>query len=139
MMLRVLIVALASWSVSGLMINPARGFARGVCRLRGGAPSMSAVAIVVDAEIEPSRIDEFLKVMEEDAKGSRKEKGCIRFDVMRASDTRFFFYEVYESAEAVDVHKAQPHFKLWSDFKASGGVVNSVSTKAAFPGDWGCQ
>lgn len=33
------------------------------------------------------------------------------------------------SAEAIDVHKAQPHFKLWSDFKASGGVVNSVSTK----------
>ena len=100
---------------------------------------MEAIGIVVDAEIEPSRVDEFLKVIEADAVGSRAEPGCLRFDVLRASETRFFFYEAYESAEAVDVHKAQPHFKLWSDFKASGGVVSSVSSKATFPGDWGFQ
>ena len=44
---------------------------------------------------------------------------------------------IARSAEAVDIHKAQPHFKLWSDFKASGGVASSVSSKGAFPGDWG--
>ena len=97
-----------------------------------------AIGIVVDAEIDPARVDEFLEVMEADAKGSRDEPGCLRFDVLRASENRFFFYEVYVDADAVDVHKAQPHFKLWSDFKASGGVIKSVSTKASFPG-WGLQ
>ena len=52
-----------------------------------------AIAIIVDAEIEPDRVEEFLKVIEADAKGSREEPGCLRFDVLRASDTRFFFYE----------------------------------------------
>jgi len=107
-------------------------------RLRGGAPAMSAVAIVVDAEIEPSRVAEVLEVMEADVKGSRGEPGCLRFDVIRVSETRFFFYEAYKSAEMVDVHKAQPHFKLWSDFKASGGVSSSVSTKGSYP-EWGFQ
>ena len=44
----------------------------------------------------------------------------------------------YTSLEAVDTHKAMPHFKLWSDFKASGGCT-SVSTKATPLGDWGFQ
>ena len=59
-------------------------------RLRGGAPLpiMSAIAVVVDAEIEPSRVDEFLKVMEADVKGSREEPGCLRFDVVQVSETR---------------------------------------------------
>ena len=74
------------------------------------------------------------------AKGSRAEAGCLRFDVLRDNDNpnRFFFYEAYVDAAAVDVHKAQPHFKLWSDFKASGGCT-SVSTKATPLGDWGFQ
>lgn len=49
--------------------------------VRGGAARMAvtseAIAIVVDAEIEPSRVDEFLKVIEADAIGSRKEPGCL--------------------------------------------------------------
>ena len=110
-------------------------------RLRGGSPvaSEGPIAIVVDVEIEPTHIDEFIKVMEADCKGSREEPGCLRFDVLRASETRFFFYEAYTNAAAVDEHKAQPHFKLWSDFKASGGVKSSVSTKASVVGDWGFQ
>ena len=31
---------------------------------------------------------------------------------------------MYKDAAAVDVHKATPHFKVWSDFKESGGVVS---------------
>jgi quinol monooxygenase YgiN len=87
--------------------------------------------IVVDAEIHPDRIDEFLKVMEEDAAGSRAEPGCIRFDVVQNMEqkNKFMFYEVYKDTEAVDFHKKQPHFKLWTDFKESGGVVKSVSHK----------
>eukprot|EP00325_Prymnesiales_sp_UTEX-LB-985_P026156 CAMPEP_0174732088 /NCGR_PEP_ID=MMETSP1094-20130205/58767_1 /TAXON_ID=156173 /ORGANISM="Chrysochromulina brevifilum, Strain UTEX LB 985" /LENGTH=143 /DNA_ID=CAMNT_0015934559 /DNA_START=12 /DNA_END=443 /DNA_ORIENTATION=+ len=121
---------------------PSAGSLLPLRRLRGGAPpAMSfsqAIAIVVDAEIQPDRVDEFLEVMEADVKGSRDEPGCLRFDVVRVSETRFFFYEAYSSPEMVDVHKAQPHFKLWSDFKASGGCVSSVSTKGGFP-EWGFQ
>ena len=36
-------------------------------------------SIVVEAEIKPDRIEEFLDVIEKDAVGSRAEPGCIRF------------------------------------------------------------
>jgi hypothetical protein len=42
---------------------------------------------------------------------------------------KFVFYEVYENLDAVAFHKEQPHFALWTKFKESGGVVNSVSHK----------
>lgn len=66
--------------------------------LKGGSSggAASPFCIVVEAEIEPSRIDEFLDVIEKDAIGSRAEAGCLRFDVMRdqTDPNKFFFYEV---------------------------------------------
>lgn len=112
---------------------------------------------------KPEAREEFLKVMEIDAVGSRKEEGCLRFDVMcdQSNPDRFFFYEVtrlrlqsalyllvhseftsalsivlsqvYKDADAIAVHKEQPHFKVWSDFKANGGVISQTSTKTDFP------
>jgi hypothetical protein len=34
---------------------------------------------MVEAEIKPDRMEEFLDVMERDAVGSREEPGCLRF------------------------------------------------------------
>eukprot|EP00429_Kryptoperidinium_foliaceum_P052870 CAMPEP_0176092172 /NCGR_PEP_ID=MMETSP0120_2-20121206/46172_1 /TAXON_ID=160619 /ORGANISM="Kryptoperidinium foliaceum, Strain CCMP 1326" /LENGTH=142 /DNA_ID=CAMNT_0017426077 /DNA_START=52 /DNA_END=480 /DNA_ORIENTATION=+ len=89
-------------------------------------------AVVVEAEVQPDRMDEFLKVMEKNAQQSRQEPGCLRFDVLRAQDNpnKFFFYELYESPAAVDFHKTQDHYKAWADFKESGGTVTSVTKKA---------
>ena len=41
-------------------------------RLRGGEPK-AMIGIVVDIEVQPDRVDEFLKVAEADAIGSRGE------------------------------------------------------------------
>ena len=45
------------------------------------------------------------------------------------NECKFVFYEVYKDMESVARHKATPHFQLWSDFKASGGVVSQTSVK----------
>ena len=103
-------------------------------RLRGGEPK-AMIGIVVEIDVEPDRVDEFLKVAEEDAIGSRSEPGCLRFEVLKASDTRFLFYETYKDSDAVAEHKTQPYFAKWTQFKESGGC-KSVSTKAEYPGDW---
>lgn len=88
-------------------------------------------AVVVQAEIEPDRMAEFLKLIETNAVETRKEPGCVRFDVLRSQDNpaEFFFYELYENEAAVDHHKKQPHYNLWATFKESGGVVKSTSFK----------
>jgi quinol monooxygenase YgiN len=97
-----------------------------------GASSGKKVAIFVEVEIDPKRLDDFLRVIEEDAVGSREREngGCLRFDVIRDQEKSnvFRFYELYTSPEAVAFHKATPHFALWKDFKASGGVLKQVSS-----------
>eukprot|EP00553_Chaetoceros_curvisetus_P008484 CAMPEP_0204614750 /NCGR_PEP_ID=MMETSP0717-20131115/2401_1 /ASSEMBLY_ACC=CAM_ASM_000666 /TAXON_ID=230516 /ORGANISM="Chaetoceros curvisetus" /LENGTH=106 /DNA_ID=CAMNT_0051627499 /DNA_START=354 /DNA_END=674 /DNA_ORIENTATION=+ len=87
--------------------------------------------VVVQAEIKPDRMEEFLDLIEKDAVGSRAEPGCIRFDVVQSQEdpNKFIFYEVYKDIESVKFHKEQPHFALWTNFKESGGVVSSVSHK----------
>ena len=88
------------------------------------APSsaVGGVALVVSVEIDPVHIDEFKQVIAEDAAGSRDREngGCYRFDVVEVEPggNKFIFYEVYKDEAAITAHKATPHFKLWSDFKA---------------------
>ena len=36
-------------------------------------------AVIVQAEIQPDRLDEFMQLIEENASNTRKEPGCIRF------------------------------------------------------------
>lgn len=54
-------------------------------------------------------------------------------DVLQSEDApnKFFFYEVYQDADAIAHHKTQPHYLAWGDFKESGGTVSSVSKKAS--------
>jgi quinol monooxygenase YgiN len=86
------------------------------------------IAIVVNVEIEKERLQEFLKIIELDAIGSREREngGCLRFDVLRdkTNECKFIFYEVYVNEDAFNFHQQTGHFKLWADFKASGGVVS---------------
>lgn len=88
-------------------------------------------AVIVQAEIEPQRMAEFLEIMEANAQETRKEPECLRFDVLRSQEApnQFFFYELYKSPAAIDHHKAQPHYKKWADFKASGGTISSTTFK----------
>lgn len=89
-------------------------------------------AVIVQTTIEPDRMVEFMELIQINAENTRKEPGCLRFDVLRSQTSlnEFFFYELYKNAEAIDYHKAQPHYNLWADFKASGGTIASVSHKA---------
>jgi hypothetical protein len=80
-------------------------------------------------------------------------------DVLQSEDApnKFFFYEVYQDADAIAHHKLQPvsllpvfcikqftihllnthfavflqHYLAWGDFKESGGTLSSVSKKAS--------
>ncbi|EEC43818.1 predicted protein, partial [Phaeodactylum tricornutum CCAP 1055/1] len=68
---------------------------------------------VVEAEIEPDRMGEFLAMIQANAEGSRKEPECLRFDVIRSQDAqnKFFFYEIYKNPDSINHHKAQSHYK----------------------------
>lgn len=89
-------------------------------------------SVIVEAEIKEDRIEDFLKMIENNAAKSREESGCIRFDVLQdqSKENKFWFYEVYESTDAVAHHKTTSHYQSWADFKEGGGTISSVSHKA---------
>ena len=99
-------------------------------RARQDSKSMPVV-LVVNVEIKQGHLEEFLKVINYDAEGSRRETDCYRFDVLRdmENDHKFIFYEAYKDASSIDVHKATPHYAAWTKFKESGGVVSASAVK----------
>ena len=107
------------------------GFAASAFSTTTALAAAKPFGVVVKATIEPDRMDEFMSMIENNAIQSRKEPGCLRFDVLRDQETpnQFIFYEVYRNSDAVDFHKTQDHYNAWATFKENGGVIESISYK----------
>jgi len=70
--------------------------------------------LVVEATLKEGAEAKFLEVIRHDAEHSEAdEPGCIRFDVLKDAEVpnKYYFYEVYVDADAVEAHRAAPHFK----------------------------
>ena len=67
---------------------------------------------LVEINIKPERVDEFLEVFRANHEGALREPGNLRFDVLQDPEvkTRFFIYEAYKDDEAVLAHKKTPHY-----------------------------
>ena len=92
------------------------------------------ITVFVTVKISADRVDAFLEAMKIDVEGSRKEEGCIRFDLLKGEEEGVYhFYEVYKDAAAMAFHKEQAHYKAWADFKAAGGVESQVCALSRNP------
>jgi (4S)-4-hydroxy-5-phosphonooxypentane-2,3-dione isomerase len=74
-------------------------------------------AVTVEFTIDPTRWDDFIPLMLENAERSRSdEPGCRQFDVctdaMRPS--LVFLHELYDDAAAFDAHLASPHYRSFA-------------------------
>jgi (4S)-4-hydroxy-5-phosphonooxypentane-2,3-dione isomerase len=70
----------------------------------------------VSIHVKPEHVEAFIPVMLENARGSRTEPGNLRYDLFRDDDdpNHFLLYEVYRDAEALEDHRATPHFQKWA-------------------------
>ncbi|MCR4439090.1 MAG: antibiotic biosynthesis monooxygenase [bacterium] len=73
------------------------------------------VVNTVSVFVKPEHIQDFIQATAENHKGSVKEPGNLRFDVLQCANdpTRFLLYEAYESEEAAAAHKQTPHYLKW--------------------------
>jgi len=88
-------------------------------------------AIIVDFEIKPDRLAEFLPLMAENAAASmREEPGCQQFDVCQGPDTphRIFLYEIYDDRAAFETHLASAHFRRFD--AATREMVTAKTVRA---------
>ena len=67
---------------------------------------------LVEINVKPDRIDDFLRVFGANREGTIAEPGCRRFDVLQdpAEPTRFTIYEAFIDEAAVKFHKTTPHY-----------------------------
>jgi autoinducer 2-degrading protein len=95
------------------------------------------VAIWVKARVKPTLRQRFLDAIEADALGSeRDEPGCLRFNVLQdeRDENVYYFYEVYESAAALEAHRATPHYAIWrAAADALDGPTEAIQCQPVFP------
>lgn len=89
------------------------------------------VNVIVILEIDPARVDEFLEVITYNAAESRKEPGCLRFEVSQQFEqpNLFALSESYVDKDAMDAHYQTLHFAIWKEKSATGFVAKRWSVK----------
>jgi quinol monooxygenase YgiN len=76
------------------------------------------ITLTVNLDVRPGHLEAFLVAIEENALRSViDEPGCLSFDVAQAvgDEHHFVFHEVYASHDAVEAHRAAPHFAAWRE------------------------
>lgn len=75
------------------------------------------IVTCVHVNVLPDRVADFREAITGNHLGTITELGNIRFDVLQQADDpcRFMIYEVFESEEAVRLHKETPHYLKWKD------------------------
>jgi (4S)-4-hydroxy-5-phosphonooxypentane-2,3-dione isomerase len=70
----------------------------------------------VNLDIVPADIEKFLAALKENGANAVKEPGCREFNITVAQNdpNHVFIFEVYDSAAALDAHRATDHFKKYA-------------------------
>lgn len=73
-------------------------------------------SLIVNIDVKPEFIDQFIAVTLENARGTRTEPGNLRFDVLRGTEDPNFFqlYEVYRDKDALAAHRETPHYQKFA-------------------------
>ena len=98
-------------------------------------------AVFVSVKIKPDKVDQFLKVIEDDSICSvRDEPACVRFDVIQdqKDENQYYFYEVYHDEAGFQAHTETPHLKRWraASEECLSEPSQAVRTNTVLPRDY---
>lgn len=73
--------------------------------------------VCVRLEVAPERLERFTELVAFNAANSRKEPGCVRFDVLRSVDHPLLFrlHEIYRDEGGFLAHQKTAHYARWKD------------------------
>jgi autoinducer 2-degrading protein len=71
--------------------------------------------VCVRMEVDPAKLDAFVELVRFNAANSRKEPGCVKFDVLRSVDNPLLFrlHEVYRTEAGFVAHQQTAHYARW--------------------------
>ncbi len=75
------------------------------------------IVTCVYVKVKPENVQDFIEAIADNHKGSVNEPGNVRFDVLQQADDpcRFMLYEVFDSEEAVAMHKETSHYLIFKE------------------------
>jgi (4S)-4-hydroxy-5-phosphonooxypentane-2,3-dione isomerase len=75
------------------------------------------IVTLVHVWVKEPFLDAFIEATAENHKNSVLEPGNLRFDILQDENdnTKFVFYEVFESDDAIAAHKDTAHYRKWRD------------------------
>lgn len=75
------------------------------------------IVTCIYVHVNPDSIGQFIEATTANHRGSVREPGNLRFDLLQQADdpTRFMVYEAYESVEAAAAHKETGHYLDWRE------------------------
>lgn len=79
---------------------------------------MSQLNIVAMITIKPEFQTDFDLLFKKLVEESRKEEGCLRYELNQCLDNvnLYFVIETWNSLQAIDYHKATPHFVEFANY-----------------------
>lgn len=74
-------------------------------------------SLIIKIYVKEEHIEEFKKISFYNSENSRKEPGCLRFDVLQSEEdpSLFFLYEIYRGDEDIEYHRTTGHYQQWRD------------------------
>jgi quinol monooxygenase YgiN len=88
-------------------------------------PVRPAFCVHAELCIKPEVREEFLRVIENNAKGSNSEDLCLQYSYGESEDTpnKFVFHEEFtgneDGKEGFEAHATMPHFLAWEEFAST--------------------
>ena len=102
-MMPVVAIAVGTW-----IFLPMRGY-------EAAAQAGPYIVNAINLDIAPDQFDKFMEAAKENAAASTKDPGCREFNIVVSKDDphHIMFFEVYDNAAALDLHRATDHFKKY--------------------------
>lgn len=71
--------------------------------------------IVVNAEVKPDRVQDFIDATKKSQTASLNEQGCFEYTILRnnVEPNKFTLIEEYADDDAFNLHKETAHFQEW--------------------------
>lgn len=94
--------------------------------------------VIVNMRVEPDRLDDFRAALAENAEATRREPGCLRFDVLQSTDDpcAFVLHEIYRDEHAFfGEHRSARHYPSWKAASAACVVPGTHQNTYCVPAE----
>lgn len=73
------------------------------------------ILLIAKNTLQEGKQAEFIRIAEKMAQESRKEAGCLAYELVQeeGSDTIFYFVEKYRDEAALEAHRASAYFQTY--------------------------